>query len=205
MLLYLLPQAIPLAVVFGLPVGILCGLRGSRVTRRTAGTVVCFAFVCGTASFVNSGWILPKTNQAFRVLVSGRPSPLKGPNELTLGELRARVAQWDANERPLGGLSYAQSYFVRWAASFAPIVLGCFAVTLAATWRRTWIAVLVCVVASTVYLAYGMLVVLGLPSGSLAWLPTWAEIWLPNMIFGALSLVLLAHSNAWANWRTSRP
>jgi Lipopolysaccharide export system permease LptF/LptG len=199
---YLIPQAIPLAVVFGLPMGILVGLRRRQITRRVAASVLVFGLVCGTVTFVDSAWILPRANQAFRLLVSGRPSLARGANEMTLGELRARVSEWNANDRPLGGLSYAQSYYVRWAAPFAAIALGAFGLSLAAGQRPTWVSVGICVVATIVYFGYGALVVRGLPSRSLSWLPAWAAVWLPNAIFGALSLVLLTHSKAWASWRT---
>lgn len=197
--LYLIPQAIPLAVIFGLPIGILCGLRGRRVNRRVLASVMGVALMSAIATFVLSAWILPETNQAFRLLVTGRSFLPRGDNELTLWELRSRLEDWNT---PVG---YARSYYVRWAVSFAPIVLGLFAVGLSAIRRRTITSTIVAILASSLYVGLGFLVVLGMPYrshtrlpawASLVWLPIWAAVWLPNVVLAAMSMLLFVHVKA---------
>lgn len=71
--LYLIPQALSLAVPVWLALGIPLGFRARARARRFTGAVVALGIVCAVASFGNVAWITPASNQAFRVSVSGRP------------------------------------------------------------------------------------------------------------------------------------
>jgi Lipopolysaccharide export system permease LptF/LptG len=198
---YLLPQAVPLAIAFGLPLGIVIARRGRSVTRRVVWSVLAIAVSCATISFIVSGWVLPATNQAFRVLVSGQPNVARGANELTLPEVTARLAWLRRQASVNDTLAFAFSYHARLAASFAPIVTALFALSLGTVTRRTLVSSIVIALALIMYVGYGAVVVIG-PALSGGWPPLWAFIWFPNIMFGALSLVLLTCSNAWASWRT---
>jgi len=198
---YLLPQAVPLAIAFGLPLGIVIALRGRSVTRRVVWSVLAIAVSCAAISFVVSGWVLPATNQAFRVLVSGQPSVARGANEMTLPEVTARLAWLRRRASVNDTLAFAFSYHVRLAASFAPIVMALFALSLWTVTRRTLISSTVIALALIVYVGYGAVVVIG-PALSDGWPPLWAFIWFPNMFFAAMTVVVFVCSNVWASWRT---
>jgi len=205
---YVIPQAIPLAIVFGLPIGILCGLRGRQVNGRVAASMLSVAVVIALVTFVVVAWIMPETNQAFRLLVTGREFLQRGDNELTLWELRARLDDWGTP------VAHARSYYLRWAISFAPIVLGLFSVSLSAIKRRSSISVVTSVLASVMCVGSGLLFLLGLQASrsfaslpvwaSLRLLPVWATVWLPNLIFAAMALILFVCSNRTPP-RRSRP
>jgi len=198
---YLLQQAVPLAIAFGLPLGIVIARRGRSVTRRVVWSVLAIAVSCAAISFVVSGWVLPATNQAFRVLVSGQPFVARGANELTLPELTARLAWLRRRASVNDTLAFAFSYQVRFAASFAPIVMALFALSLSTVTRRTLVSSLVIVLALIVYVGYGAVVVIG-PALSGGWPPLWALIWFPNIFFAGVTGLLLVCSNAWPSWRT---
>jgi Lipopolysaccharide export system permease LptF/LptG len=198
---YLLPQAVPLAIAFGLPLGIVVALRGRPVSRRVVWSVLAIAVSCAAISFVVCGWVLPAANHAFRVLVSGRPFPANGANELTLPELTARLAWLRRRAAVNDILAFAFSYHARLAASFAPIVMALFALSLWTVTRRTLVSSIVIALALIVYVGYGAVVVIG-PALSGGWPPMWAFIWFPNMFFAAMTVVVFICSNAWASWRT---
>jgi hypothetical protein len=191
---YLLPQAVPLAIAFGLPLGIVTALRGRPITRRVVWSVLAFAVGCAMLSLIVCGWVLPATNQAFRLIVSGRPLVARGANELTLPELTARLA-WLRQRASLNDtLSFAFSYHSRLAASFAPIVMALFALSLWTLTRRTVVSSLVIAVALIVYIGYGAVVVIG-PALKGGWPPLWAFIWFPNMFFAGASGILFICSD----------
>ncbi len=189
----LLPQAVPLAIAFGLPLGILSALRGRLATRRVVWSVLGIAVGCATISFIVSGWILPATNQAFRVLVTGRSFLAPGANELTLPELTARLAWLQRRAAVNDILAFAFSYHVRLAASVAPIVMAMFALSLRTLTRRTAVSSIIVATALIVYVGYGAVVVIG-PALSGGWPPLWAFIWFPNMFFAAVTAIVLIGS-----------
>jgi hypothetical protein len=198
---YLLPQAVPLALAFGLPLGIVTALRGRPVSLRVVWPVLGIAVGCAAISFVISGWVLPATNQAFRLLVSGQPFLAKGANELTLPELTARLAWLQRRASRNDALAFAFSYHARVAISFAPIIMALFALNLRTITSRTLVSSVIIGLALVVYVGYGAVVVIG-PALSGAWPPLFAFIWFPNICFAALTVVLFVRSNAWASWRT---
>jgi hypothetical protein len=198
---YLLPQAVPLAIAFGLPLGIAIARRGRSLTRHVVWSVLAIAVSCAAISFIVSGWVLPATNQAFRVLVSGQANVARGANELTLPEVTARLAWLRQRASANDTLAFAFSYHARLAASFAPIVTALFALSLGTVTRRTLVSSIVIALALIVYVGYGAVVVIG-PALSGGWPPLWAFIWFPNMFFAAMTVVMFICSNAWASWRT---
>ena len=72
LLVYLVPQALPLAVPGGLAPGHSLRLAGRDVSRRSQGAVLVMALGCSVASFATVAWILPLGNQAFRQSFVGR-------------------------------------------------------------------------------------------------------------------------------------
>lgn len=202
--LYVIPQAIPLAVVFGLPVGILIAMHGRPVTSRVCRGVVAIGILSAIATFVVAAWILPEANQAFRELASGRPFVVRGANELTFAELSARLTALERRGALSEAFAYEMSYHVRLAASFAPIVMSAFALALATARRRTAVSIAVIAIALIVYVGYGGAVLAGGRPRVGSALPLVGLVWLPNVLFGFLAALLFVRSSASARRRSLR-
>lgn len=140
--IYLVPQALPLSIPVGLTFGVLWGLGKAAASRRSRTIVLLLAVMASAVSFAMLAWVVPTANQAFRVSVIGRPARdvARGENELTLGELRQRLAPGMRDQAPVAAPSdvrrLALNYHGRWALAGAPLVLAGFAVAL--TSRRRW-------------------------------------------------------------------
>jgi Lipopolysaccharide export system permease LptF/LptG len=131
--LTLVPSAMSVALPMGIVVGVLCGLRGRVATSRVRQAIVSLAVVCSLAMFVNLGWILPASNQAFREVTAGR-RVAPGTNELALGDLR-QLAR-DRFVIPLIASRRAFDLHFRVALAFAPLALGLFALGVSGVRRR---------------------------------------------------------------------
>jgi hypothetical protein len=188
-LLYLVPQAMPIALSFGLPLGILVGLRGRSSSERTRWSVVALAVIGAAASFVVCAWVLPETNQAFRQSLFNAPRFLaRGANELSFGELSARLAALQQQDRLEETSTLLFSYHARLAASAAPLIWGIFALVLASVSRRTVLSMATLVLAGIIYIACATFIINA--SATPAWLPPPYVIWLPNALFALMTLAL---------------
>lgn len=174
--LYLAPQALPLAMSIGVTLGMLFGLEGRSSSRRVTRWLLGVAFVASVVSFGDLGWVMPTSNQAFRIAVSGNSEVMRGVSEMTLGELW-HLASPDA----------AFNFHMRWALGWSPLVLAVFALALV-QWRTTrWAAGVAAVFALA---GYYMLLY-----GGRAWVlaervPPYAAAWFPNVAFLVLTLLL---------------
>jgi lipopolysaccharide export LptBFGC system permease protein LptF len=211
LILYLMPQAIPLSLPVGLTLGILCGLRGA-VTPRLRRTLLLGAVMASALSFVTLAWVVPEANQAFRSLVArelgGQLEP--GPNELPLLELSKRIEAMDPFNPATASLRF--TYHVRYAISIAPLVLSLLAFGVSAVTRRRAVAIASGVAAAVSYVAAFFLMDAGVQTAPslrivAAWLPdavfsvveatqpaAWLPIaaaWLPNVGFAATAAILL--------------
>jgi hypothetical protein len=154
LVLLLMPQALPIAIPVGLVVGILQALRHGAPTRVSRALILAIAIVLSIGSFAFMGWVIPETNQTYRETifrrltangaVDGGVSTLsRGPSELSLGQLRRAAAeqsregalQPDIRRRSTPNLAFV--YYMRWAVSFAPVVLALFAVVAATRLTRS--------------------------------------------------------------------
>ena len=199
LLAYLVPQALSAAIPFGLPIGLAIGTRGRLASRRVFWLIVAVAVGCTVVDLVVSGWVVPNTNQAFRVLVSGRPSVARGANELTLLELISRVSMAGGQE---SSRQFLFSLHARLAISVAPPILTCFALAVPRLRWRTSFSVAAVVLASMLYPV--LLVALRPPYGN-GWPPLWAAIWFPNILFLGLAAIVFICTNGLAPLRQSRP
>jgi lipopolysaccharide export LptBFGC system permease protein LptF len=191
--LYLIPQAIPLAVVFGLPIGILVGLRKRPPTRRITWSIVGLALASTALTFLVCAWVLPEANQAFRGFVfvqsAGRGFPARGANELTFSELSKQITLLKTHGRLAEARPLLWSYHGRLAASTAPFIWAIFALGLSRIIRRSLVAIVTCIVAAIVYVTYAWGVVAA-PSMTYPWLPPELVCWLPNVLFASLTIAL---------------
>ena len=187
----IVPQAIPLAVAFGLPLGILVALRGRPVKRRIGRSVLAVTIVWAAITFCICAWVLPEANQLFRETVVGRGRPTalaQGANELTLRELTARLAAM----KTVAGVearAYVFSFHARLAASAAPFIWGLFALALASVTRRTFLSAAIFVVAGITYIACAVAIING-GVETFRGLPIAYTIWLPNVCFALMTIAL---------------
>jgi hypothetical protein len=143
MFLLLVPQAmaltLPAAILLAFPVA----LRGLTVTRRIRRRAIALVFLFAALTGFVIDRVVPRTNQAFRVLVSGRPLP-PGPNETAFSGLRRELATlktFHGGETIRRGVEY--TLHQRLALSCAPLPLGLLALALTTTRvgrRWPWVA-----------------------------------------------------------------
>jgi hypothetical protein len=194
--LYVIPQALPLSIPIGLTFGILWGLGRMSASRRTRTVVLLLAFGASVASFTMLAWVMPISQQAFRVSTTGGPLP-KGEHELTIGELRQRL---EAGTRQLPAVaalsdppSLALNYHARWAIGSAPFVLAVFAV--AFTSRRQWSRMMPFLVGGLMICAYYVIMYSARALGLDRTISPFAAAWAPNTAFLMLSLAITKFSS----------
>lgn len=213
--LYMVPQALPLAIPFGLIVGILSAFGGRVVSRREAGRVLLLGAVCSVLTFVILGWLVPSSNYAYRVRVEeryaertaelvGTPGPFdelekgeplwKGPNELTLPEFRRMYLRVTTTEiatgLPRAGWTNLRSlwfmYHVRWTIPWASLVFTL--VALSVTRHRRAVRVTVSLAATVFYCCFYFFFTQDAPGP----LPPGVLAWLPNILFAGAALAWMA-------------
>ena len=86
LVVYLIPQALSVAMPLGFMFGALYGLKGRVPTQRSRLIILGLAVAVSLAAIVLDGWLLPAANQAYRELIAGRQI-VRGMNELTLVQL----------------------------------------------------------------------------------------------------------------------
>jgi hypothetical protein len=194
MFVYVVPQAIVLAVPIGFTLGVFLGLRGRTLSARSTGTVLACAVFCSFACLATLAWIVPPANQEFRQAVFGQTQGgmpvMKSFNELTLGELSERLRSsrrtglidWDP-------LVLAYTYHLRWAISCATLVLALFSLAMTRLMVARWAVALAALGTPPSYYA--------LLWAGRAWtlretLPAFVGAWLPNMVFVLVWLALSA-------------
>jgi hypothetical protein len=188
---YVVPQALPLSIPIGLTLGILWGLGQVSASYRSRAVILSIAVVASLVSFTLLAWIVPLSNQAFRVSVVGHPLA-KGSRELTLGELRNALDIATREQATAAAPSYthvlALEYHKKWALGSAPVTLAFFAVAL--TWRRQWgrISLLLagCCAIGGYYVVMFSATTLQLHHTS-----AFAAAWMPNIMFLIVSLAIL--------------
>jgi lipopolysaccharide export LptBFGC system permease protein LptF len=192
---YLVPQALPLSIPIGLTFGILWALRQASPSRRARTTVLLMAFAASLVSFTMLAWVVPNSNQAFRVSMMGRPLP-KGENELTIGELR----QWLAGTRPPAVVvapssrpRLAVTYHARWSLAAAPFMLAVLAV--AVTSRRRWGRMMPFLAGGLVIFAYYVILDSARGLGVSRTISPIAAAWMPNTALLLLSLAFTRFSS----------
>jgi hypothetical protein len=134
-ILFLIPQALVLAVPMGATVGVFYGLRGRIVSVRSFGAVLACAILLSVACLAMFAWVLPWANQEFReVLFAGNDDVVvtRGVNELTL---LAELSEGMGSSRRAGIVDgdlrlFAYSYHSRWALSCATVILALFALAM---------------------------------------------------------------------------
>lgn len=206
----LVPQALTTVVPFSLMCGILWGLRKAPAARALRVRVLLWAATASVGLFVVWGWVVPASNQAYRVIVFdaltqgtgnnyGRLP--KGLNELTWTELR-QVMEPPAAGNPFVSedarrLAFdpqvprrriAGQYHTRIAFTLSPLVLAPFALAVTARRQRScwWLGAS----GGAAIVAYLMLTP-PLGQGDFdGLLPTVVAAWVPNSMFLLVSILI---------------
>jgi len=132
---YMLPQTVPFAIPLGIPFAIVIGAKRRGISQGLRALVLLLAVLASVASFASLSWLLPAAGQAYRVAVAQQASAgsravwiSRGPNEMTLAELRDAVVV----KRQQGELFALRNavwrleltYHRRFALASAPLVLA---------------------------------------------------------------------------------
>jgi len=186
----LLPQGLILALPPSLLVAIPVAFGRGTARRRLLVRALGLALVCALATLMLLTRVMPDANQAFRVAASGDTGIARGPNEMTLGALRAQIvemARTGGRERYARELEYA--YHLRLALASMALPFGLLAATLAGSARRRTGMVLLGACAMACYLVVlpvlsGALTrwVATLPPALMAWMPTAAVVGLAGIV-----------------------
>jgi lipopolysaccharide export LptBFGC system permease protein LptF len=163
----------------------------SRVSSRILPVVLALALLGSLLTFGVSGWIVPASNQAYRLTAVQR-TPRRGAAELNFAELHSLMGASDDAIYALAPLSdrwdVATNYYARFAVSCSPMafaLFGVWAATLSRVNRR-----LLVVATGCAYLAF-----------FLAVHPQQAKAFSPFMVawFATLSIAALALLVRWCS------
>lgn len=195
--LLLAPQALvltfPPALLLAIPLAFRQQRPSGRLTRRTIALSLC----CVVATFVLVMWVMPETNQAFRVLTSGQHDLPRGPAEEGLATMRERLRERieDAKHK-YGGQAAARrlefDYHVRLMLPWLPLPLGAIALAIARSGRgrrRPWLMGLAAL-AGYLFLYWPFLLGASTLVGGSS-LPPPAFAWMPTFLLATGATVLL--------------
>jgi hypothetical protein len=196
--IYLIPPTFPLAIAVGVLSGVLLGMRERRMTTHLRRAALMMALAGAAASFVMLAWIIPVSNQAFRVAVSGIPAQQlsKGRYELTFGELRREIDDLDdaGMRESVPARDARWVYYLRFALSVVPLVFGWLALALLDIGRLQRSRLALGAVAVVTCFSYYML----LWAARVAVLQGWgtAMVWMPDLVFLLGTFLLLKTRSA---------
>ena len=191
---YLIPQALPLAIPVGLTLGIILGMA-RPVSRPSTKVILAIATGCSIASFITMGWVMPVANQAFRSATSRHlgiaGTPVRGLNELTLGELRSEIVAASAAGEFRRARRASAALHTRWVIASATLLLAALALALRNRYRTAGRIKLATVTCGGLAMWWVMLFVgdVSIRSGA----APFAGIWLPILVL-ATCLVFLVLS-----------
>ena len=194
--LYLIPQALPLSVPFGLAVAAAWTLRGAARTRKLAAAVLWVAAMASAVMFANLNWLVPEANQAFRVHMVAQLDPRHDPskplargfNELGWSQARQRLRQVRARADTSEIRRFETSYYRRFAISVTPVAIVVLVVALA--FWRDWTRGGLIGVALGVCVANYTLMWSALSFAQFDILAPIAISWIPNLMCGLAALLL---------------
>jgi lipopolysaccharide export system permease LptF/LptG-like protein len=197
LLVYLVPQALVLAIPIGLTLGILIGLRGQIMSIRSSAVVIVFAACGSLACLVALAWLVPISNYEYRKIffsvVYDGSLVSKDMNDLTLGELSQRLEPFRPGTalrvEPFSEAALSYTFHMRVALSSATFLLALLALALSRQVVTRRMASLAFFGMCASY--YGIMWA-GRAAALRETLPAFVGAWLPNIGVALLAVVLLA-------------
>jgi hypothetical protein len=189
LILYLLPQGLAVSLPICVALGLFVWLRGEGVDAPRHRTVLRLMRLALLLAVVNTGWIAPAGNNAYRNLIAGGTT-MRGANELTFIELGKRVYQGRPGTEAGGPLPMTFWMNARLALAIAPMLLGVLALAGARTARRRSGAI---IVLTTLAIFAGCYLLFSDNDIAILmrWLPAAAIPWIPDAV-AALATITLA-------------
>jgi len=178
LVLYLVPQALAISVPVCVALGLFIWIRREGPDPSTRRTALWLMRLSLLLAVVNTGWITPAANTAYRNIVAGQET-WPGPNELTLTELGQRIYNENPGIALDGPMPMAFWLNARLSLAIAPVLLCVLAVTGAASQRRRLAAVIV-FTTLTVFVGCYVLIPDSDVAALMRWLPAAAIAWIPN-------------------------
>jgi hypothetical protein len=194
LVLYLLPQGLAVSLPTCLALGLFVWLRGEGVDSSRHRTVLRLMRLALLLGVVNTGWIAPGANNAYRNIVAGGAT-MRGANELTFIELGRRVYQGNPGPQVDGPLPMAFWMNARLALAIAPLLLGVLALTGASTERRRS-GVIVVLTTLTLFAACYLLFSESDIATLMRWMPAIAIAWIPDAVVAVATIALARDSPA---------
>jgi hypothetical protein len=201
----LFPQVLPLAIPIGLAFGIAFGL-GRPVTMNAGKMILIAAALASLLSFGILEWALPASNQIFRDFTfqtlrsQGYTGPIngppKGPNEMSIAELRHEIADAAASGESGRARRFLWALHFRFALSAAAVALAAFLLALRIDRRLSG-----GVLAFGACFLYYLLIYTGERAGVNQCLTPFAGAWLPNIVL--MTAAIIAVSSDWLRVRTA--
>lgn len=191
LLALLVPQSLPFSIPLTILTGVVCGLRGQVPTRPLRRVVLIIGLAGTLASVGTIVWVIPATNQAFRVTIAGRPVAL-GPAETPPRSLRdqALALKSEGREEKAGRLLF--TYHARWAIPGAALVFALFGLGVTTLRLRRTATAAIAVVACAVYVSYFFeMAQVRLTEFSDERI-SFALAWLPNLLMTVTSVAFLS-------------
>jgi hypothetical protein len=196
LVLYLVPQALAITMPVCLALGVFVWVQGEGVDRSTRRTVFRLMGLAFLLAVVNTGWITPAANTAFRNVNAGAAMP-RGANELTFIELAQRTSQVNPETALDGPLPMAFWFSARLALVMAPVLLSVLALAGASALSQRSAAIILFATLAAFVACYVLVPDYEI-THLMLWSPAAAIPWIPNVIV-ALATV---QSRA-LNWRRS--
>jgi hypothetical protein len=194
LLLYQVPQTLPLAIPVGITLGIFCGMGGRVVSCRVKAAAFALALACSAGSLAATAWIIPSAAQAYRVsfsehvrLTTGKEVTFGtiGAIEMPLSEVRRKIDALTQSGRARAARNAAFGYYLRWALPCAPLALALFALSVMP--RRPVPPWTLTAAAGGACLSYYLILLAADVAARQAVLPIAASVWLANLVFAVAS------------------
>lgn len=194
LLVLLIPQSLPFSIPLTIYSGVVSGLKGRSLTTRLR-TIVLIIGLTGTLASVGTMlWLIPASNQAFRVAIAGFPIA-PGSAEVNPRSLRneALVLKTKGRDEEAGHLLFA--YHSRWAIAGAALVFALFGLAVATLRLRGAATTAMAVVGCVLYVSY-FPEVAHARFAPLSNEPiSLALAWLPNLLMTVTSIAFMSVRN----------
>jgi hypothetical protein len=209
MTLLLFPQSFPLSLPIAVLAGVLYGSGGAPLPRSVRRKILVIGLIGSLASLATIAWLIPVTNQAFRVSVAGGHLE-PGPAETSFGALRERALAIrsvqpierffpvDAQSKAAASADLLLMYHGRWALAAAAQIFALFGIGVIALRIGRGATAAIGSAVWVMYVTYFDYIPYVLEQG---WLPISALsresvlvglVWLPNLLLVLTSLAFLS-------------